>query len=162
MRQQLLKTIADIDSFDNRFEAEVWLVDMNQRLKKLMPNTEKRMNFLKLVHQYATASSLSPQLVLSVIEVESLFNHYAVSRAGAQGLMQVMPFWKKELGRAEDNLTDIETNLRYGCAILAYYLKKENGDLVKALARYNGSRGETWYPERVMLALERRWFVREY
>lgn len=162
MRQQLLKTIDNIDSFDDRFDAEVWLVDMNQRLKRMLPDTEKRLKVLKLVHQYASASKLSPQLVLSVIEIESRFDHYAVSSAGAQGLMQIMPFWKKELGRIDDNLADIETNMRYGCAILSYYIKKENGNLVKALARYNGSRGETWYPEKVMIAWERHWFVREY
>ncbi len=162
MRQQLIAAIAEVDSFENRFDAEVWLVDMNQRLKRILPNAETRLKVLKLVHRHASAAQLSPQLVLSVIEVESRFDHYAVSRAGAQGLMQVMPFWKKELGRIDDNLADIETNLRYGCAILSHYLKKEQGDLVKALARYNGSRGETWYPEKVMLAWEKRWFVREY
>jgi len=162
MRQQLIETINNIDSFEDRFEAEVWLVDMNQRLERMLPDTEKRLKVLKLAHQYASASKLSPQLVLSVIEVESHFDHYAVSSAGAQGLMQIMPFWKKELGRIDDNLADIETNMRYGCAILTYYIKKENGDLVKALARYNGSRGETWYPEKVMVAWERHWFVREY
>ena len=162
MRQQLIKTINNINSFDDRFEAEVWLVDMNHRLKRMLPDTEKRLKVLKLAHQYASASNLSPQLVLSVIEVESHFDHYAVSSAGAQGLMQIMPFWKKELGRIDDNLADIETNMRYGCAILSYYIKKENGNLVKALARYNGSRGETWYPEKVMIAWERHWFVREY
>lgn len=162
MRQQVLATIADIDSFEDRFDAEVWLVDMNQRLKRILPDTDKRLKVLELVHRYASAAQLSPQLVLSVIEVESRFDHYAVSTAGAQGLMQIMPFWKKELGRTDDNLADIDTNLRYGCAILTHYLKKEKGDLVKALARYNGSTGQTWYPERVMLAWERRWFVREY
>lgn len=162
MRKQILETIADIDSFEDRFDAEVWLIDMNQRLKHILPDSHKRLNILKLVHRYASAAQLSPQLVLSVIEIESRFDHYAVSSAGAQGLMQVMPFWKKELGRTDDNLADIDTNLRYGCAILTHYLKKENGDLVKALARYNGSTGETWYPERVMMAWERRWFVREY
>ena len=54
----------------------------------------------------------------------------------------------------------METNLRYGCAILKHYLDRENGDLTRALARYNGSLGKTWYPERVLEALSSRWYQR--
>ena len=62
------------------------------------------------------ASSICrPSWYLSVIEVESGFDRYAISRVGAQGLMQVMPFWKEEIGRGDDNLTHTATNLRYGC-----------------------------------------------
>lgn len=74
--------------------------------------------------------------------------------------MQVMPFWKNEIGREDDNLTQVATNLRYGCTILSYYLDKEKGNLTRALARYNGSLGKTWYPERVMMNWERHWLVR--
>ncbi|MBT5330506.1 MAG: transglycosylase SLT domain-containing protein, partial [Porticoccaceae bacterium] len=98
-------------------------------------------------------ADLDPDLVMSLIEIESGFDPYAVSRSGALGLMQVMSFWKAELGRPEDNLTDIATNLRYGCAILAYYLEMESGDLEPALARYNGSHGQSWYSDRVLTAL---------
>ncbi len=73
--------------------------------------------------------------------------------------MQIMPFWRKEIGRENDNLMDFRINLRYGCAILAHYLKREKGNWVRALARYNGSLGKTWYPERVMKAWKKRWFV---
>ena len=66
--------------------------------------------------------------------------------------MQVMPFWKNELGREEDNLTNMETNLRYGCAILSFYLEMESGDVAPALARYNGSYGQSWYSDRVLTA----------
>ena len=71
--------------------------------------------------------------------------------------MQVMPFWKRELGRSEDNLIKVDVNVRYGTAILAYYLQGSNGDLVRALSRYNGSEGRLEYPERVLKALRRRW-----
>jgi soluble lytic murein transglycosylase-like protein len=60
-----------------------------------------------------------------------------------------MPFWKLEIGRPMDNLIDIVTNIRYGCAILKHYLKVEKGNMVKALARYNGSKGKTIYPDKV-------------
>jgi len=157
--QHLRSAIQEGSSFKDRYTAEVWLVGMNKRLQRFVKDGETRAKTLSLLHAYATDANLSPQLVLSVIEVESSFNHYALSHAGAQGLMQVMPFWKKHIGSTEDNLMDIETNLRYGCNILSHYLKLEKGDLVAALARYNGSVGKTWYPEKVLMAWERNWFA---
>ncbi|PIE42099.1 MAG: hypothetical protein CSA49_00625 [Gammaproteobacteria bacterium] len=159
MRQLLQQTIQEADSFKDRFDAEVWLVDMDARLKRYMKDPEERFQFLKQVHLEAKRVDLQPELVLSVIHVESLFDRFAISRVGAQGFMQVMPFWRKEIGSETDNLTDMQTNLRYGCTILKAYLKREKGNLIRALARYNGSLGKTWYPERVFNAWERYWFV---
>lgn len=149
------------DSFQDRFDAEVWLVDMSGRLSKFVPNPSKRLKLLKLVHEEATRAGLTPELVLAVIQVESLFDRFAISRVGAQGLMQVMPFWKKEIGRPNDNLTHIETNLRYGCTILKHYIDEENGNVMRGLARYNGSTGKVWYAERVMDAWQNRWYVND-
>lgn len=140
LREFLDSTINHSDSFPDRFDAEVWLVDMSSRLERFIPtNHQARLSLLRLIHQHATRSKLPPELVLAVIEVESSFDPYAVSRVGAQGLMQVMPFWKEEIGRPQDNLTRIDTNLNYGCRILQFYLQKEQGKLLDALARYNGS-----------------------
>ena len=156
----LLKVAAmEADSFEDHFDAQVWLVDMSGRLERFIPDNEYRLQLLKAVHRQATRAQLQPELVLSVIQIESHFNRYAISRVGAQGLMQVMPFWKNEIGRSEDNLTDMNTNLRYGCTILKHYLKRSKGDLVDALARYNGSLGKTVYPEKVLVAWEKSWFT---
>ena len=95
--------------------------------------------------------------MLAVIDVESNFNPYAISRAGAMGLMQVMPFWLKEIGRPNDNLFRIRTNLRMGCTILKHYLDKEKGNLTRALMRYNGSLGSYRYTKKVFNALDFRW-----
>jgi len=103
-------------------------------------------------------ADLPPELVLAVIEVESDFNHWAISATGAQGLMQVMPFWLKEIGRPNDNLFQPSTNLRLGCTILKYYLDMEKGRLGPALARYNGSHGKSEYPDKVFAALNNRWY----
>lgn len=159
LRTLLKDTINQADSFEDRFDAEVWLVDMSGRLKRFIKDDKRRLELLRAVHREATRANLQPELVLSVIQVESYFDHYALSYVGARGLMQVMPFWKKEIGRPDDNLMDIDTNLRYGCTILSYYLKKEKGDMIRALARYNGSLGKTKYPEKVFLAWERRWYT---
>jgi len=159
LRATLMQTVNEAESFVDRFDAEVWLVDMSSRMTKYIDDPQTRLQFLKLVHLEAKRVDLSPELVLSVIYIESRFDRYAISRVGAQGLMQVMPFWKSEIGRTEDNLTNTRTNLRYGCTILKHYLDKEKGNLMRALARYNGSLGKTWYPEKVMNAWERYWFV---
>ncbi|MEH6558802.1 MAG: lytic transglycosylase domain-containing protein [Oceanicoccus sp.] len=161
LRKFLKSTITKADSFEDRFDAEVWLVDMSGRLTPFIKDPKQRLELLRAVHREASKAELKPDLVLALIEIESRFDSYAISRVGAQGLMQVMPFWKKEIGRPDDNLTDINTNLSYGCRILQFYLQKEKGNWMHALARYNGSYGKYWYPERVMDAWRKRWFVNE-
>jgi soluble lytic murein transglycosylase-like protein len=158
LRQALLAAASDTTSFEDRFDAEVWLTDMSRRLERQVKNPEDRINLLTRIHSEATRADLSPELVLSVIEVESNFDRYAVSVAGALGLMQIMPFWLDEIGRPDDNLLHIDTNLRYGCTILRFYLDKENGDLRRALGRYNGSLGKRKYPNKVIDKLTRKWF----
>lgn len=149
LRVALKESFANANSFSDRFMAEVWLVDMSGRISRYVPDNIERVDILKTAHAEAKRHELPINLVLGLIHTESLFNRFAISRAGAQGLMQVMPFWKNEIGRPEDNLTNIQTNLRYGCTILKHYLKVAKGNVTEALARYNGSYGKTWYPERV-------------
>ena len=158
LRIFLKQAVSDADSFKDRFDAEVWLFDMSGRMARFIKDPQARLTFLRSVHREASAADLSPEIVLALIEVESYFDQFAVSRVGAQGLMQVMPFWKKEIGRPDDNLTNADTNLRYGCQILQFYLQKEKGNLHRALARYNGSLGKSWYPERVFDRWRRHWY----
>ena len=153
----LLAAVSDADSFPDRFEAEVWLTDMSARLARQVEDPGERIEILTRVHYEADRAGLPPELVLAVIEVESNFDRYAISVAGAIGLMQIMPFWLDEIGRPDDNLLHIDTNLRYGCTILKYYLDKENGDLRRALGRYNGSLGRPEYPNLVMPRWKNRW-----
>jgi soluble lytic murein transglycosylase-like protein len=153
-----LKTAASAaQSFDNAYDAEVWLVAKDRPLAKIIKDPQQRLSLLKLIHAEASRAQLKPEIVLALIEVESRFDSYAVSSAGAMGMMQIMPFWKKEIGRPNDNLMDIQTNLRHGCTILKYYLDKEKGQLADALARYNGSYGQYWYAERVFDAWAKNW-----
>ncbi len=158
-RQELKSLLAEEHFFADRFEAEVWLKDMSKRLSKRAPHIpeEERFELLKLAHKYAKSYGLDPQLVLAVIEVESNFERFAISSVGARGLMQIMPFWKDVIGKPEDNLMDIETNIRYGCAILSIYIKREKKNITNALARYNGSYGRMKYPMKVYKALRKRW-----
>ena len=158
LKERLQSAIADTGGFDDRFTATVWLTDMAIRLNKRVPDPEERVQILQHVHQEAQRADIPPELVLAVIDIESTFDRFAISVAGARGLMQVMPFWLDELDQPEANLFDIQTNLRMGCTILRYYLDMERGELLPALARYNGSVGKSWYPERVLGRLSNRWF----
>lgn len=161
LRQALKEAVNDSSSFEDKYDAEVWLMDMSSRLERWsrMKDKKERMRFLTLLHSEATRAGVPPELVLAVIQIESAFDQYAISVVGAQGFMQVMPFWKNEIGRDDDNLMNAATNLRYGCAILKHYLDREKGDFIRGLARYNGSLGRTKYPEKVLLAWERNWFI---
>ena len=144
-------------SFSNPLDAVEWLAEMSPRLERRIPNREYRLDLLRSIHYEATRAGLDPQLVLGLMQVESGFRKYAVSSAGARGYMQVMPFWVKLIGRPDDSLFDLRTNLRYGCTILRHYLAIEKGDLFRALGRYNGSLGKPEYPNMVRAAWQNQW-----
>ncbi len=146
------------DGFKDRFDAQVWLKDMSRRLADKVPDGRKRLRLLALVHREAARLDVPPELVLAVIDVESDFHRFAISEAGARGYMQVMPFWLRKIGRPVANLFDPKVNIRIGCMVLRYYLDKERGDMMRALAAYNGSTGSTRYSDKVLKALTRRWF----
>src|SRR5210317_1520740 len=158
LRDVLREAASDSPSFTDRFDGEVWLTDMSARLARQLEDPEERIELLRLVHMEAKRVDLPPELILAVIEVESNFDRFAISVAGARGLMQIMPFWKEEIGRPGDNLMHANTNLRYGCTILKHYDDKENGDLRRALGRYNGSLGKRKYPNKVIDKLSTKWF----
>jgi soluble lytic murein transglycosylase-like protein len=158
LKNLLKEAIEDTSGFTDRFDAEVWLLDMSRRLERFVADPATRIEMLKLVHYESRRVSLEPELVLALIEVESSFDEFAISVSGARGLMQVMPFWLDEIGISDKNLFKIRTNLRMGCTILRYYMDMESNDLGRALARYNGSLGQDVYPNKVITALNRRWF----
>ncbi len=158
LKQLLEQAINSPNEFEDRFDAQVWMNDMNQRLSKFIEDPEERISILKTLHYEAKRANLEPELVLAVVEVESRFDRFAISLSGARGLMQVMPFWLDEINLSDKNLFKIRTNLRMGCTILRYYLDMESDDLGPALARYNGSYGKTRYPEKVIQALHKHWF----
>jgi soluble lytic murein transglycosylase-like protein len=137
----------------SRSRYEQWLVTMSERLKRKIPDTQSRIEFLETVWYESTRAGLEPGLVLGLIQVESAYRKYAVSIVGARGYMQVMPFWSKVIGDGDrGKLFNMQTNLRYGCSILRMYIDMEKGDLYLALGRYNGSRGRPQYPNAVLAA----------
>ena len=158
LRQLLQEAVENDHGFEDRFDAEVWLLDMSNRLKRFVEDPKRRLTLLKQVHYESKRANLAPELVLALIEVESAFDEFAISVSGARGLMQIMPFWLDEIGLSDKNLFKIRTNLRMGCTILRYYLDIESDNLTRALARYNGSLGKYKYPNKVLKALNVRWF----
>jgi soluble lytic murein transglycosylase-like protein len=158
VRATLARAVNDRASVDTKdLDTRAWVRAMTRRVLARFPDEDAAREFLALVRYEAMRAGLDPHLVLAVIDVESKFRKYAVSSAGARGLMQVMPFWVRELGESSHNLFHERTNLRYGCTILRHYLDRENGNMARALARYNGSLGQSDYPNRVLKALRDRW-----
>src|SRR5271156_3901478 len=159
LKALLQKIIGRTDCFADRYESEVWYKTMEPRLAQFVPTHEARVEILD--HVYCEAKrdpslQLPPDLVLALIEVESRFDRWAVSPAGAVGLMQVMPFWPNQLG-VQNQLVRVAPNIRMGCEILRYYLRVENRNWSRALARYNGSVGRNTYPALVMQRWQRVW-----
>jgi soluble lytic murein transglycosylase-like protein len=140
--------------YRDRADVRAWIATMSGRLASRMPDALGRDEFLATVHYEATRAGLDPTLVLGVIHHESNFRKYAISSADARGFMQVMPFWVRLIGAPGQNLFQLRTNLRYGCTILRHYLDMEQGDLYRALGRYNGSLGQPEYPMAVMSAMK--------
>ena len=158
VRAALANAVNDRSTVDMRdLDTRAWVRGMTRRVATRFPDEEAAREFLGLVRYEAMRAGLDPHLVLAVIDVESKFRKYAVSKAGARGLMQVMPFWVKQIGAPADNLFQERINLRYGCTILRHYLDREHGNLANALGRYNGSLGQADYPNRVLRSLKERW-----
>jgi soluble lytic murein transglycosylase-like protein len=163
VRAALHKAVSDHTApflaFSTVGEARAWINAMSGKLERRIPDRTLREEFLVTVHYEAKRAGLDPQMVLGLIQVESAFRKYAVSTAGARGLMQVMPFWIKVIGGNDDNLFHLRTNLRFGCVILRHYIDIEKGDLFRALGRYNGSLGRPEYPNMVLGAWKQWEFI---
>ena len=164
VRSALAAAVADsappkpsFENIDERIRFLAWLGEMSNRLKSRKAEHVTRVEFLETVWYESKRAALEPALVLGLIQVESGFRKYAISRAGARGYMQVMPFWARLIGDGDARrLFHMQTNLRFGCVILRHYLERERGDLYLALGRYNGNRGRAEYPNMVFAA-RRAW-----
>ena len=106
------------------------------------PHTDRRAretDYEGLIDRAARRHALEPALLRSVISVESAFNPRAVSRAGAQGLMQLLPQTARRYG--VDNAFDPEQNVLGGARYLSDLLKRYGNNLELALAAYNAGEG---------------------
>jgi soluble lytic murein transglycosylase-like protein len=154
------RAIGTAECFTDKYDSAVWFTMMEPKLRRAVKDPAERLQIL--THAYCEANRagetrLPPGLIMAVIDVESRFQRWAVSSAGAVGLMQVMPFWPEELGMKRHQLVQIEANMRMGSAILRHYLARERNDVRRALARYNGSIGRREYPDLVITRWTRTW-----
>jgi soluble lytic murein transglycosylase-like protein len=159
LRGVIAAVIEPTRCFDDKYERAVWFATMEPRLARHVRDSRERTQILDAVHCEARRVGIPPELVLAVMDVESRFDRFAVSSAGAVGLMQVMPFWPRELGMTNDQLVRIADNVRMGTTILGYYLRKERGNYQRALQRYNGSLGRPTNSDMVLDRFAARWRV---
>ena len=171
LREVIAAAIKSTTCFEGKYDDVVWFALMQPRVEMRLRQQPADLRLgddlkaaseriLRAVHCEASKHAMlrdRPQLVLAVIDVESAFDPFAVSSAGAVGLMQVMPFWPTELGLSRKDLINVELNIRMGTSILAYYFERERGDYRRALGRYNGSLGRREYPDLVLGRLNSRW-----
>jgi soluble lytic murein transglycosylase-like protein len=154
LKNVLSRAIAQAECFTDKYDSAIWYTMMEPRLRRMIKDRAERLELLKNVYCEAHREGeqrLPPGLVMAVIDVESRFDRWAVSSAGAVGLMQVMPFWPEQLGMRRHELTQTSANIKMGCAILRHYLKRERNNVNKALARYNGSVGQRVYSDLVIV-----------
>jgi soluble lytic murein transglycosylase-like protein len=160
LRAVVQQAITQAQCFADQFDSAVWYTLMEPKLRRFVKDDKERLEILQTVYCEAHengASALPPGLIMAVLDVESGFDRWAVSSAGAVGLMQVMPFWPEQLGMRRYELTRIVPNLHMGCAILRFYLDSERRDVRRALERYNGSIGRRDYPDRVIVRWTTYW-----
>lgn len=150
-----LKVFLEVESKmpKNQPRRDIWVNRMSTKITSFGKSEHEAKAIARWVWVYSQRHNLDPALVLALITIESRFDPFATSSVGAQGLMQIMPFWKNELGTKSDNLFDVATNIRYGCAILKHYIKRYRTER-KALAAYNGSKGRDKYPNKVFSQLK--------
>lgn len=156
-RETLASSLAQELPHLDQLDIDLWMLSAGPIIQRFNSNEDEQRQIMAQVLRMSHAYDIPTDLVLAVIEIESHFDRYAISHAGALGLMQIMPFWIDEIGQPEDNLMTIDTNIRYGCAILRYYLDRNQGSWHLALAGYNGSTGRTVYSKKVLDAWDQRW-----
>src|SRR5437762_1973784 len=108
LQSVVAKAIAEAQCFTDQYDSAVWYTLMEPRLRRIIREKDERLDILKQVYcetHRPGEARLPPGLVMALIDVESRFDRWAVSPAGAVGLMQVMPFWPERLGAWQLRLT---------------------------------------------------------
>jgi soluble lytic murein transglycosylase-like protein len=135
MDGQLLQLDEEQLANQKKYERLNMLEYQNTTFQKKFPDFAR---IIEVAYKKAQRYGFNPNLVLSVIHVESGFNPLAVSPAGAFGLMQVRySVWKDELGIDRSRIFDIDYNIDLGLRILKQYRTLSGGDMRRALFLYN-------------------------
>ena len=148
----IAKAIAQAQCFTDQYDSAVWYTLMEPRLRTLVEGKGRAAR-----HPQAGVLRDPPLAVKHGCRrdwswrsstVESRFDRWAVSSAGAVGLMQVMPFWPERLGMRRYELVHVAPNIHMGCAILRFYLGYEHNDVRRrsraTTAASAGATTRTW------------------
>ena len=104
-------------------------------LKTKYPHFDRIAN---IIYKKSIEYGFNPELILALVKVESDFNQYAISPAGAYGLMQInYNVWKDYYKIDPNKLFDAEYNIDLGLKILKHYYLESGNNMDKALFRYN-------------------------
>jgi len=135
--KKLLERIEEV-SLEDEVETENMIYDYITANYRRTPPTVAREIAVRII-EISKEKNVAAPLILGITEVESNFNPFAVSKAGARGLMQVMPEWIDKLPTIlidKHDLHDITTGLKAGTDVFNIHLKEQKGDVNKALYYY--------------------------
>lgn len=141
-----ITTIGQLNETVARLEKDLAVYEKEKEKQEFYQYTQNILNLRypdfaqvsRIVYKKSKEYGFSPYLVMSVIQVESNFNQYAVSSAGAHGLMQLnYSVWKDVLDIDFNRIYQKEYNIDLGLQVLKHYYDKNNGNMYKALFRYN-------------------------
>lgn len=143
LRYQLIKEM--YENTDSALDKYITIKHQKVEIRKKILNIKPYIRAKHLdaitdsIHKYANEFDLDSNLILALIYTESRFDPYATSVVGAQGLMQVMPFWRHDLDFIESrkDLYDIDKNIKAGVVIYKRYLAKFDSNHELALLAYN-------------------------
>jgi hypothetical protein len=147
----------ETDKISAEVQASQWKIaynhynktDLSPTIKRLQPKLDWKLaeRISKEILKYSSEYRLPPNLIIHIINRESGFRPLITSRAGALGLMQVIPKWHKEKLEAmkisEDEVYYINNNIKLGCWIFREYFD-QTGDIEKTLKKYVGGNHETY------------------
>lgn len=149
LSQQKNGNIAAIDQLNEtvaRLEKDLAVYEQEKEKQDFYQYTQNILNLRypdfaqvsRIVYKKSKEYGFSPYLVMSIIQVESNFNQYAVSSAGAHGLMQLnYSVWKDVYNIDFNRIYHKEYNIDLGLKVLKHYYDKNSGNMYKALFRYN-------------------------
>lgn len=127
-----------LERLDTPVAAATTARDVRARSMTTVTSTARAAALRPVVQHAAARYSVSPALVDAIAHVESRYRSDAVSRAGAQGVMQLMPGTARDLGV---DARDPAANIRGGTAYLRQLLDRFDGDVVRTVAAYNAGPG---------------------